>query len=180
MSCTARSVSMPLAFHNVAHLSNEKKTISGSVAHPGCSSRIPDPNFFHPWIRIRIFPIPDPGSASKNVSILNPKKLFPSPRKYDPGCSPRIRNLISYPFRITDPGVKKAPNPGSATLRIRTVNCKKRLYNSIGMQGQLPYLAVRTRLSQVRRLRPWWRPRAACWRPGGGTPGGAGASADRG
>ncbi len=35
-----------------------------SVADPGCLSRIPDHNFFHP------------GSASKNLSILSPKKGF--------------------------------------------------------------------------------------------------------
>jgi hypothetical protein len=28
----------------------------------------------------------------------------------------RIRMLTFYPFRIPDPGVKKAPDPGSATL----------------------------------------------------------------
>ncbi len=60
-------------------------------------------NFFHP------------GSASKNLSILT-KKTFLSSRKYDPG----IRILIFYPSRIPDTGIKKAPDPGSATL-IRTV-----------------------------------------------------------
>ncbi len=39
--------------------------------------------------RIRIFF--HPGSASKNLSILTPKIL--SSRKYDPGCSSRIRIL---------------------------------------------------------------------------------------
>jgi hypothetical protein len=62
---------------------------------------IPDPNFF----------ILDPGSASKNLSILTPKKWFLSSRKYDTGCSSRIRTLIFYPFRIPDPGVKKASDP---------------------------------------------------------------------
>jgi len=62
--------------------------------------------------RIRLFSIPDPnclhpGSASKNLSILTPKKWFLSSRKYDPGCSSRIRMLTFYPSRIPDPGVKK-------------------------------------------------------------------------
>jgi hypothetical protein len=35
---------------------------------------------------------------------------------YDPGCSSRIRILIFCPSRILDLGVKKAPDPGSATL----------------------------------------------------------------
>jgi hypothetical protein len=83
--------------------------LDNSVADPGCLSRI------------RIFSIPDPGSASK-------KKLFLSSRKYDPGCSSRIRIqiriLILYPLRIPDPGVKKAPDPwsGSATLLDRRTN----------------------------------------------------------
>ncbi len=72
-----------------------------------------------PVLRIRIFSIPDPGSASKNLSILT-QKLFLSSKKYDPGCSSRIRILIFYPSRIPDPGVKKAPDPGSgsATLSV--------------------------------------------------------------
>jgi hypothetical protein len=38
------------------------------VADPGCLSRIPDPTFFPS--RIRTVSIPDPGSSSKNLSIL--------------------------------------------------------------------------------------------------------------
>jgi hypothetical protein len=57
---------------------------------------------------------PDPGgsasaSASKNLRILTQK----SSRKYDPGCS---CSLIFYPSWIPDPGIKKAPDPGLATL----------------------------------------------------------------
>jgi hypothetical protein len=72
-----------------------------------------DPTFFHP------------GSASKNLSILTPKKktkkMVSKPGKYDPGCSSRIWMLTFYPSRIPDPGVKKAPDPGSgsATLSSR-------------------------------------------------------------
>jgi hypothetical protein len=39
----------------------------------------------------------------------NPKTWFLSSRNYDPGCSSQIPDP-------TDPGVKKAPDPGSATL----------------------------------------------------------------
>jgi hypothetical protein len=35
---------------------------------------------------------------------------------YDPGCSSRIRILTFSPSRLPDPRVKKAPDPGSATL----------------------------------------------------------------
>ncbi len=48
--------------------------------------------------RMRISSLPDPGSASKNQSILT-QKLFLSSRKYDLGCSFRIRILI-----FTHPG----------------------------------------------------------------------------
>ncbi len=53
---------------------------------------IRDPNFFHP------------GSTSRNLSIssFNPKISFLGSRKYDPGCSSRIRIPV-----------KKAPDPGS-------------------------------------------------------------------
>ncbi len=40
-----------------------KSVIITSVPDPGCLSRIPDPNFS----------IPDPGSTSKNLSILTQK-----------------------------------------------------------------------------------------------------------
>jgi hypothetical protein len=40
----------------------------------------------------------------------NPKKLFISSRKYDPGCSHRIRIQIVLPK--PDPGVKRARDPG--------------------------------------------------------------------
>jgi hypothetical protein len=94
-----------------------------SVADPVCLSRIPDPTFFHPGSRIRTVSIPDPGSSSKNLSILTlkkAKKWLLSSKKYDPGCSSRIPDPDAdfFPSRIPDPGVKKAPNPGSR-IRIR-------------------------------------------------------------
>jgi hypothetical protein len=54
----------------------------------------------------------------KEFKYFNPKKLFLSTRKYDPGCSSRVRILIFYPPQ--DPGVEKAPDTGSgsATLEI--------------------------------------------------------------
>ncbi len=61
--------------------------------------------------RIRIFFIPDPGSASKNLSILTPKKLFLNSRKYDPGCSSRIWILTLYPSRIPGSKRRRIPDP---------------------------------------------------------------------
>jgi hypothetical protein len=96
-----------------------------SVADPGCLSRIPDPDF-HPSR------IPDPrsriqkqqqkrGVKKKIWPILKklynflPKKLSKSSQKYWLGILDPEKNL----FRIPDPGVKKAPDPGS---RIRISN----------------------------------------------------------
>jgi hypothetical protein len=67
------------------------------------------------------FSIPDPGSSSKNLSILTPKKAkkwFLSSKKYDPGCSSRIRRLtFSHPgSRIQGSKRHPIPDPGSATL----------------------------------------------------------------
>ncbi len=62
--------------------------------------------------RIRTVPIPDPGSSSKNLSILTPKKAkkwFLSSKKYDPGCLSWIRMLTFYPSRIQ--GSKRHPIP---------------------------------------------------------------------
>jgi hypothetical protein len=73
---------------------------------------IPDPTFFYPASRIRIFPS---RIRIKEFKHFNPKKWFLSSIKYDPGCSSRIPDPdpYFYPSRIPDPGVKKAPDPGS-------------------------------------------------------------------
>jgi hypothetical protein len=73
---------------------------SGSVADPGCLSRIPDPTFFHP------------GSASKNLSILT-KKWFLSSRKYDPGWSSLIPDSDADFLPIPDPGSRGQKGTGS-------------------------------------------------------------------
>jgi hypothetical protein len=74
----------------------------------------PGSDFFHPGSRIRTVSIPDPGSSSKNLSILTPKKTkkwFLSSKKYDPGCSSRIPDPDAdfLPSRI--PGSKRHPIP---------------------------------------------------------------------
>jgi hypothetical protein len=75
---------------------------------------IPDPTFFHPGSEFF-----QPGSVSKNLSIL-PKIEFLSSRKYDPGCSSRIRIPHQDPdfLLIPDPGFKKAPDPGSGSATL--------------------------------------------------------------
>jgi hypothetical protein len=74
----------------------------------GSGMFIPDPNCFYPGSRIRV----------KEFKYFNTKKWFLSTRKYDPGCAFWILILTFYPSRISDPGVKKAPDPGSR-IRIR-------------------------------------------------------------
>ncbi len=65
----------------------------------------------YPGSRIRIFSIPDTRSVNKNSGIVT-KKIVLSSRKYDPGGSYRIRILIP------EPGVKKAPDPGSGSATL--------------------------------------------------------------
>jgi hypothetical protein len=116
-------------------------------------SRIPDPTFFHPGSRIRTVCIPDPGSTAKNLSILTqkkPKKWFLSSRKYDPGCSSRIRMLTFYPSRIPDPGIKKAPDPGSR-IRIRNIGFRfsLSLYNHLLYAKIYPSLSTKVQCDRV-------------------------------
>ncbi len=67
-------------------------------------SRILDPNCFHPGSRIRI----------KEFKNLNPKKWF-------------------LPIPDPDPGVQKAPDPGSGSVTLQKYNTKLvRLYNASG------------------------------------------------
>ncbi len=75
--------------------------------------RIPDPNCLHPGSRIRI----------KEFKCFNPKKWFLSSRKSglfipDPGSG-------CWLLPIPDPGVKKAPDPGSR-IRIRNTGCMQK------------------------------------------------------
>jgi hypothetical protein len=84
---------------------------------------IPDPGSDFFPSRIRTVSIPDPGSSSKNLSILTPKKAkkwFLSSKKYDSGSSSGIPDPDAdfLPPRIPDPGVKKAPNPGSVSATL--------------------------------------------------------------
>ncbi len=64
-------------------------------------SWIPDPNFFYPGSRILI----------KEFKYVNPKKWFLSSRKYDPGCSSRIRILTFCPSRIQGFKKHRIPDP---------------------------------------------------------------------
>jgi hypothetical protein len=74
----------------------------------GSGMFIPDPGSDFFSTRIRIFSIPEPRSASKNLSILTQKMFFPvSSRKYNRGCSSWIR--IPDP----DPDFLTIPDPGS-------------------------------------------------------------------
>ncbi len=92
----------------------------------------------YPGSRIRMFSIPDPGSASKNLSILN-QKLFLSSRKYDPDHSSRIRTGIQDPdfLPIPDPEVKKAPDPGSRSATLGQTFPTKRVVSDQNLRQQL-------------------------------------------
>ncbi len=79
---------------------------------PGCLSRLPDPHFFHPGSRVIKIP-------NQRIQVFLRKKLFLISRKYDLGCSSRIRILLftHSGSLIADPVVEKAPDPGSLTLK---------------------------------------------------------------
>jgi hypothetical protein len=97
--------------------------LCSSVADPGCLSRMgcfPGSQIrfiFHPgsWIRT-LFPSQ---ICIKEFKYFYPEKWFLSSRKYDPGCSSRIRILTFYPSRIQDPGFRDQKGTGS---RIRICN----------------------------------------------------------
>jgi hypothetical protein len=116
--------------------------VIGSVAvlrirdvYPGSDfipSRIPDLNCFHPGSRI-----PDP---HQRLKYFNPKKRFPSSRKYDPNCLSRIRIVTFYPSRIPDAWVQKAPDPES---RIRIRNTGERTAEG-SQRTEMSSLNIRT------------------------------------
>ncbi len=86
----------------------------------GSGMFIPDPNFSIPGLVSRAKKIPDP---HWRISVFLTIKLFLSSLGNmirdtygtHPGSGSRI--LIYYPYRIPDPGVKKASDPGSGTLK---------------------------------------------------------------
>ncbi len=105
------------------------KRLIFSVADPGCLSRI------------RIFSIPDPGSeflfhpgsriCIKNLSILTQKIVSSSEigsRLLIPDQDPDFTHLGS---RIPNPGVKKAPDPGSGSTTLLILRPNSALHRLI-------------------------------------------------
>jgi hypothetical protein len=96
--------------------------------------RVPDSDRIQFEVWNRIFSITEPYFFLSRIRIkefeyFKPKKLFLSSRKYDTGCSSRIRILIFYNPRIPDPGVKKAPDHGSRirnTASLSPKNCHQK------------------------------------------------------
>ncbi len=90
--------------------------------------------------RIRLFPIPDPGSEFfpsrihiKEFKYFNPKKWFLSSRKYDPDCSSRSR--LSLP--IPDPGSRGSKRP---RIRIGSIALHAFLFSDHRPRSLLPGL----------------------------------------
>ncbi len=77
---------------------------------------IPDPNFSNPGSRIRIFCHPGSRIRIQEFKYFNPTKLLLVCRKYNPGCSSRIRIPDQDFLPIPDPEVQK--DTGSR-IRIR-------------------------------------------------------------
>ncbi len=101
----------------------QKIKVIRSVADPGCLSRILDPEFTHPGSRI-----PDPKTATKERGEKNLLSYFFYSHKFHKIESYFIFEMLKKnrkkPIREPDPGVKKAPDPGSgsATLVKRQKN----------------------------------------------------------
>ncbi len=107
--------------------------------HRCCGSEmfIPDPGSDFIPSQIRIFSIPDPGSTSKNLSILTQKNCFLSSRKYDLGCSSQVRIRIFYPSRIPGSKRHRIPDPGSR-IRIRNTEKQKMIYQDLTLTKKVP------------------------------------------
>jgi hypothetical protein len=93
---------------------------SGSPTHPTFLG------FSIPDLGSEFFPsrIPEPHQRISIFHYFNPKKWFLSSREYNPACSSRIPDPYPDFLPIPDPGVKKAPEPGSR-IRNTAVNYKK-------------------------------------------------------
>jgi hypothetical protein len=72
--------------------------------------------FFHPVPVSSVKKAPDPGSATKNLNIVNPKNCFQPLRNMICDVYPGSGIHCFFPFRIPVPGAKTAEEPGSATL----------------------------------------------------------------
>ncbi len=114
----------------VAFFLLRRKGRSSAVVFKIFPSRIPDPGSKRTRIRIHI----------KEFEYFKPKTLFLNSRKYDPGCSSRIQ--IPDPdlwfSSIPDPGVKKAPDPGSGSATLVVFfTCAGILEQSMGARNCL-------------------------------------------
>jgi hypothetical protein len=76
----------------------------------------PGSEYFHPGSRVKKIPDPRSASASKNLSIFNPKIVFKALGNMFWDVNPRILILIFYPSRI--PGSRlRIQGPGSGSMQ---------------------------------------------------------------
>jgi hypothetical protein len=81
--------------------------------YTGSIFSIPDPEY-------RVSKIPDPGSASKNLSIFNPKTNSSSQNRIQDvhtGTPDSVSGFVSILIPYPDPGAKKAPNLGFTSMQ---------------------------------------------------------------
>ncbi len=135
--------------------------VSSSVADPGCLSRIPDPDFYPSRISDPGSRILDPGSKNSNKrerwkkldvkpfyvatkfnKILNyfsfevlKKKIWANFQRIVEKLS---KSSSKYGLGIRDPGVKKAPDPGSGSATLDSPD-----WSAIGLKAILVYCASR-------------------------------------
>jgi len=81
----------------------------------------PGSEFVHPGSRVKKFPDPGSGSASKNLSIFNPKNCFQALGKMIRDVYPGS-GCCFFTISEPDPGVKMAPDTGYATLLFKMIH----------------------------------------------------------
>ncbi len=83
---------------------------------------------------------------------------------YQKNCQKALKNMVvrsgirdpgsgKNPFRIPDPGVKKAPDPGSATLLCGL--CNRYIHTSFSYKHSLRPISISSQLSAQRAEPPW-------------------------
>ncbi len=83
---------------------NRHPLVGGSVADPGCLSRIPDPNFYHPGFRIRIFFHPEYRIRIKEFKYFNLKNCFQALGNMIRVVHPGSRGQKGTGYRIRNTG----------------------------------------------------------------------------
>ncbi len=91
--------------------------------------------------------IPDPNCSHPEFEYFNPKTWFLSSRKYDPGCSSRIRILTFYPSRIQGSKRHRIPYTDPQQCKMWHYNAKtSRQIIAIGPRTFLQFMLLKKKI----------------------------------